>query len=164
MTRNLKDKCPIFIKKLADSLYRFFKFGLVGASGIIVNMGLLWIFRELLHLPFFISGFLAIELSIVTNFVLNDIWTWRDRRNRSFVSRLIRYNAAAAFTAFGFNYLVLLVAVYAFGINYIPANLFGIIVASLLNFFINHNWTYSAGQKKESGGFQHLDGEFLLLF
>ncbi len=121
---------------------RFSKFGIVGFIGIFVNMGMLYVFREIFHMPYYVSGLFAIELSIITNFILNDVWTWRDRREKHLFIRFIRYNAAATFTSFGMNYPILLALVYLLGVNYLLANLIGIAIASLFNFIINHHWTY----------------------
>lgn len=62
---------------------RFLRFGIVGATGVVVNLGLLWLFAEVLGCHENLSSALAIEGSIFWNFVLNDGWTFRDRREES---------------------------------------------------------------------------------
>jgi dolichol-phosphate mannosyltransferase len=114
----------------------------VGASGVIINMGLLWILKSFIGLDVAVSSPIAIEMSILSNFVLNDIWTWGDRHSRSFLGRLWRYNLSIAGTAFGINYPVLLILDRFFNVNYLIANLSGIILGSIVNFVINHFWTY----------------------
>ena len=54
---------------------RLLKFCIVGACGGIVNMGTLYILSEFAGLPYFISSLAAIELSIISNFVFNLLWT-----------------------------------------------------------------------------------------
>ncbi len=125
-----------------DFLFRFPRFAMVGASGVIVNMGLLWILKSFIGLDVAIASPIAIEMSILSNFVLNDIWTWGDRHSRSFLGRLWRYNLSIAGTAFGINYPVLLILDRFFNVNYLIANLTGIILGSIVNFVINHFWTY----------------------
>jgi len=46
-------------------------------------------------IPIAISLALAIEASVVFNFVLNDIWTFRDKRNGSFVNRLAKFHVSS---------------------------------------------------------------------
>ena len=132
-------------KRENSIILRILKFGIVGATGVVVNMGLLAFFKGVLHIPLWLAGFLAIELSILSNFVLNDIWTWRDRRKRSFWNRIWRYHVSVGITAYGLNYPILLLLTKMLDMQYLIANLVGIAVASAANFIINHFWTY--GQK-----------------
>jgi putative flippase GtrA len=46
-------------------------------------------------MPIFFSLGLAIELSVLFNFILNDIWTFRDRRAKSFVRRLLKFHISS---------------------------------------------------------------------
>lgn len=91
---------------------RLLKFGVVGASGVVVNLGSLWILADVLHLDDWVaatfglnvvifgvdavlSSATAIEISIIWNFLLNNSWTFRDRNERArvgFIPRLLRYN------------------------------------------------------------------------
>lgn len=57
---------------------RFLKFCSVGASGVVVNLGAMWVLLELLGVHTNISSAAAIELSIFSNFALNEIWTFGD--------------------------------------------------------------------------------------
>jgi len=124
-------------------LVRIIKFSIVGGSGVIVNQGFLFILHSLLQCPLWVSSLIAIEFSILTNFVLNDIWTWRDRHARKLWGRIWRYHLSVGITAYGINYSVLLFLAHFAGIPYIWANFAGIFLAALANFIINHFWTYS---------------------
>jgi putative flippase GtrA len=62
---------------------RFLRFGIVGASGVVVNLGLLWFLADVLGWHENLSSALAIEGSIFWNFLFNDGWTFRDRRQES---------------------------------------------------------------------------------
>jgi len=126
--------------------HRLFKFAVVGASGVLVNMCALAILKGILRMPLEFAGALAIEISIMSNFMLNDLWTWRDSRWRSFWGRMWRYHLSVGITAFGINYPVLLIITKFAGIQYLWANLIGIALASLANFVINHFWTYGKGK------------------
>ncbi len=59
--------------------HHFVKFAIVGAIGIVVNEGLLILIRSM-GVYYLTAGAVAIEISILSNFVLNDLWTFRDRR------------------------------------------------------------------------------------
>ncbi len=122
---------------------RFLKFGVVGASGVLVNMGGLYVFKEFAGIPYFIASLIAIELSILSNFTVNLLWTWSDRSGGGSVwTKLFRYHVGAGATAFLGNYLILIALTELFGIHYMISNLIGIAVGTLANFVINDLWTF----------------------
>ena len=129
----------------ADSgVRRFIKFCLVGSSGVLVNMGLLWLFTELVGLFYLVSAAIAIETSIINNFFLNDIWTFRDRRTPGKAARLMRllkFNLVSA-AGIGINMGVLWACTEGLGIYYLLSNLCGIAAAMLWNFIANLSWTW----------------------
>ena len=58
---------------------RFIKFGVVGFIGYLVNAGFLWLLTRM-EAPGFIAWSVPVELSIVSNFLLNNIWTFRKEK------------------------------------------------------------------------------------
>lgn len=125
---------------------RGWKFGLVGIFGFIVNQGLLMLLVSIFDLQTWLAGAIAIETSIIANWAVNDIWTWRDRRSKQAPIRMIKYNLAAGLTAFGVNYPILLLLNSTFNVNYAIANIIGIGFAASINFLINHHWTYKEAE------------------
>ncbi|MEM1782620.1 MAG: glycosyltransferase family 2 protein, partial [Nanopusillaceae archaeon] len=67
------------------------KFYLVSISGIIVNLLSIYIL-SIIGFQHFISSAIAIELSIINNFLLNNYWTFRNRNNKSFHKKFIEYH------------------------------------------------------------------------
>jgi dolichol-phosphate mannosyltransferase len=121
---------------------RMFKFAVVGTSGVGVNMFFFWFFRQIVGIDYKIASPMAVELSIVSNFLLNNYWTFRDAVKVSpFMTRLGRFHVAAA-GGFLINYLVLLTLVRFFGVHPDLANLIGIAVAFLWNYTFNVKWTW----------------------
>lgn len=122
---------------------RFLKFGVVGASGVVVNMGGLYVFKEFAGIPYFVASLIAIELSILSNFTINLLWTWSDRSGEGSVwTKLFRYHVGAGATAFLGNYLILIALTELFGMHYMISNLIGIAVGTLANYIINDLWTF----------------------
>jgi putative flippase GtrA len=74
-------------------LGRLMRFAIVGALGTIINEVVFVLAST--DIPIAISLALAIEVSVVFNFILNDVWTFRDKRNGSFVERLIKFHASS---------------------------------------------------------------------
>lgn len=60
---------------------RFLKFATVGTSGVVVNVGMLRLLSGL-GVQDNIASAVGIELSIVSNFILNHRWTFGDHRDR----------------------------------------------------------------------------------
>ncbi|HTP13118.1 MAG TPA: GtrA family protein [Bacteroidota bacterium] len=122
---------------------RFVKFGLVGASGIAVNMGSLYLLTDFGKIPYFIASLIAIELSILSNFSVNLGWTWKDRAEAGTVwSKLLRYHIGVGATALLGNYLILIVMTELFGVYYLVSNLVGIAIGTLANYVVNDLWTF----------------------
>jgi dolichol-phosphate mannosyltransferase len=123
---------------------RFGKFCLVGASGVLVNEGLLWLLRQFAGLPLTLASAISIETSIVSNFVFNDYFTFRDRRlqgARSFMARLLKFNLISL-AGLGLNIGVLLLFTHVFGLHYLLSNLCGIALATLWNYLVNTLFTW----------------------
>jgi len=132
------------LMRRSGELWRFAKFGLVGASGILVNEGLLWLLTEFAGLVYLVSSVIAIETSIISNFVLNEYFTFRDRRRPSINSifgRLLKFNLVCL-VGLLINLGVLWIFTSVVGINYLISNLFGIALAFLWNYFANSMWTW----------------------
>ena len=74
-------------------LIRLLKFTVVGALGTIINEGVFILSSQ--AIPIAVSLALAVEISLVFNFILNDVWTFRDKRNGSFAKRLAKFHGSS---------------------------------------------------------------------
>ena len=120
----------------------FFKFAVVGGSGVLVNMGLLYVLTRFLGLRLEIASVIAIEVSILSNFTLNNLWTFRKRDTHvPFWSRLLRYHLVTGLAGV-VNYLVLLLLVKALGWHDMLSNLIGIAIGTIINYSLNSLWTW----------------------
>jgi dolichol-phosphate mannosyltransferase len=118
------------------------RFIIVGLSGVVVNQGLLWLLTDFGGLRYYISAIFAIEASIISNFVLNDYFTFAKRRaGKSFLVRLLKFNVTCLAGA-GIQYGLLLLFTSVFGIYYLISNLIAIVIAFLWNYFFSRNWTW----------------------
>lgn len=123
-----------------------FRFGIVGLSGIFVNCGLLYLLTEYFGFFYLVSSAVAIEVSIVTNFLLNDHWTFRNRETRKVTAKISRF-LSFQFVAMGgmiINISVLFLLTDFFGIYYIISNIIGILVTFSWNFIVNRNITWKS--------------------
>lgn len=120
----------------------FLKFSVVGASGVVVNLvSFTLLMKAGMHK--FIASPVAIELSILTNFVLNNFWTFSERDvNDRIHIRGLKFNIIS-FIALGVSYstFLLLSALDPAGIPQVHQAV-GIVPATLINYFLNSYWTF----------------------
>ncbi|MGA2160844.1 MAG: glycosyltransferase family 2 protein [Methanoregula sp.] len=126
---------------------KLFKFGVVGLSGIIVNEGLLIYLKEYVHLSLWVSGIIAIELSILSNFIWNDLWTFKSDSRHALPHRWLRLLSFQVVSIGGaaINFVILNVLATQIGIDYRIADLLGILVAFAWNFWVNRRMTWKMG-------------------
>ncbi len=120
----------------------FLKFSVVGAAGVVVN---LVSFTVLMNtgLNKFIASPVAIELSIISNFLLNNFWTFSGRDiNDKIHIRGLKFNIISL-VALGVSYSTFLVlsVVDSGGIPQVHQAV-GIVPATLINYFLNSYWTF----------------------
>ncbi len=63
--------------ELKPLILKFVKFGIVGASGMVVHLCVLYLCRDVLGINTFISNTLGFIVAATTNYILNRIWTFR---------------------------------------------------------------------------------------
>ncbi len=137
--------------------WRFIKFGMVGGSGTVINIAVLFLAQEYLlrsiadfHQRLNYSIALAITCATISNFFWNRRLTWHDRRNETSGPLLVLF--AKYVMAAGFSILLqtLLTRWLAGHMHYILANLLAIAAASAGNYLVNDRLTFRrrAGPRK----------------
>jgi dolichol-phosphate mannosyltransferase len=125
---------------------RFLRFCLVGGSGVVVNMGVLWALATR-GVHYIAAGIAGTALAVTSNFLLNDAFTWRDRKSPSWGAKADRYwrywVVAGASSVIQIGVLFLLTTI---GIPYLVSNLIGIGTATAWNFRMNSGWTWKFPQ------------------
>jgi len=150
---------------------RYVKFGLVGASGTVVNIVVLYLGHVYLFASIegaggkpFASLALAIAVATVNNFTWNRLWTWADRvahpdahaeggadaapSRPSLLKQLAKY-ALASWFGIGLQYALTLLL--AHSMHYMLANVIAIVLASVSNFLANDRWTFRRRPDPGSG-------------
>jgi len=65
---------PLFLK--------FLKFGVVGASGMVVHFGVLFLCKEVLSINPYVANTIGFITAATTNYILNRIWTFRSHEKQ----------------------------------------------------------------------------------
>ena len=120
----------------------FIKFAIVGASGVLVNLGFFTLFL-MMEINKYIASPIAIELSIIWNFLLNNYWTFRWRKTGSRTRiRGLKFNLVSVI-ALGVSYGTFVALSIAFPDTKPQFHqLIGIVPATLVNYFLNSYWTF----------------------
>ena len=139
--------------------YRYIKFGIVGASGTVVNLAVLHLGHEYIFNTIeatynkpYLSLALAISVATLNNFTWNRLWTWSDRvrvleaeEGMQPVSLRVlgkEFSQYATASAFGSALQYVLTLLLAGSMDYRLANLTAIAAASVSNFLANDRWTF----------------------
>ncbi|MCU0532812.1 MAG: glycosyltransferase family 2 protein [Hydrococcus sp. Prado102] len=120
---------------------RFFRFGVVGFSGVFVDMAVFYLLRTVLGFGLTRSTMLSAEVAIINNFLWNDFWTFGDvsRRQpgkRQRIKRLIKFNIICL-AGIILQTLIVNLLFNAFGINEYIAKLMAIAIVTVWNFWVN---------------------------
>jgi dolichol-phosphate mannosyltransferase len=128
---------------------RFLKFGTVGASGTVVNIGVLYLAQEFLfntvqtpEIRLNLSLALAIFLATLNNFFWNRLWTWADRKPYLQVPLPKQFGQYALACSLSIVLQIVFTNLLAPHFFYQIANLIAIGVTSVLNFLLNDLWTF----------------------
>ena len=118
------------------------KYYAVGASGVLVNLGLLFYLTEYIGLWYFLSYTLAISASITSNFILNKFWTFRDSiKSQKTIVMYVKF-ASVSFLGMGIQLGSVYYLVESLSVYYMLAALISISIAGAINFIINRSWTF----------------------
>lgn len=124
-------------------LDRFLRFGLVGLSGVFVDMAVFYLLNDPTNLGWALSRskIIAGEVAIVNNFLWNDLWTFGDisSHQRGWNARIRRFFKFNLVCLMGLilNVLILNIFVNLLHINPYLSNLLAIAIVTIWNFWIN---------------------------
>ena len=124
------------------NLEDFIKYSLVGVSGVFVNLGLYLFLTRYYEISELVAPLIAIESALISNFILNNFWTFGKRITQSRIRvKFVKFHLVSGFSAL-INYSAFLTLFLVFGLYDILANLIGIGLAAIVNYLINSNWTW----------------------
>jgi dolichol-phosphate mannosyltransferase len=136
------------LARVTGAFDRFLRFCLVGASGVVVNQTALWFLTVHSGLYYIYASIAAVEIAIVSNFLLNEFWTFRDKARQATglvhrLKRFIKFNLICAVGGI-LNTAALWSLTEWMGINYLASNLVGVGISTIWNYGINANVTWES--------------------
>jgi len=115
---------------------------MVGASGVLVNLGILYMLADIAGFWYVASQVVAISVSITTNFFFNRYWTFRgsieDQRNSVMYVKFIIISAIGMAIQMG----ITVTLVESSGFYHMYGAGIGIAVASAINYVLNRRLTF----------------------
>jgi dolichol-phosphate mannosyltransferase len=136
---------------------RFVRFGVVGLSGVVVDMGVLFLLSDPSTLGWGLtrSKLIAAELAIINNFIWNDSWTFRDIASHQpgFRHRLQRFAKFQLICLGGLvlNTVLLNLQFNLLGMNRYLANAVAIAIVTGWNFWLNFKLSWRAADPELPG-------------
>lgn len=128
-----------------NTLIRWLKFNLVGAMGMVVQLGSLAAFNHWTPDHYVYATLAAIELTLLHNFAWHLRYTWRDRRDSSALpAQLMRFHLSNGLVSMVGNLALMRVLVGGAHMPVLAANGIAILCCSIVNFCLGDSWTFAA--------------------
>lgn len=124
---------------------RWWKFNLVGAVGMVLQLVVLGLFTRLMpeHLLLATAG--AVECTLLHNFVWHVHYTWRDRQDGSGrMGQLLRFHLSNGMVSLGGNLLLMRLLVQEAHFPMLVSNGIAILSCSIVNFYLGDHWAFES--------------------
>ncbi len=155
-TNRIKGKSKVGIKEIIyylqnlieylpykkNVIKEFAKFAFVGAIGTLINITILYFLTEKAGIYYIISAIFAFLVAMTNNFILNKIWTFKEKIKSDLGKKYLKFGLVSVLTLL-VNLFFLYIFTEFFGIYYIISQVLAIGIALILNFFGNKIWTFS---------------------
>jgi len=127
-------------------LLRWWRFNLVGVMGMLLQFVLLAICNRIVPGHYLYATGVALELTLLHNFVWHLRYTWRDQRERNGVwRRLARFHLGNGLISLGGNLALMNLFVGHLRMPVVAANATAI---SVVNFALSHMWAFAEPRKE----------------
>lgn len=120
---------------------KFLKFSAVGASGVLVNFGVTWFFKEICKLNKYFSNALGFIFAATTNYMLNRWWTFQST-NPQVGTEYAKY-FLISLVGLGIDTLTVYLLHGKLKWNFYLSKIFAVGAATLWNFFGNLLFTFA---------------------
>jgi putative flippase GtrA len=130
---------------------RFLRFNLVGAGGIAVQLGMIWLLAHRLGMPPGLSTAVGVGTAVLHNYLWHRAWTWRDRpRTTSGAIEFLMFAGANGLVSLVGNVIVVTALTSITRIGAAPASLVGIAICGVVNYWLADRAVFVARQEPAS--------------
>ena len=128
-----------------SGLIRWCKFNLVGAMGMAVQLIALALLDRWTSGHYLLASAVAVELTLLHNFVWHLHFTWRDRRKEfPMLTQLLRFHISNGLVSMMGNLVLMRVLIHEVHMPLLVANSISILCCSMVNFFLGEGWAFAA--------------------
>ncbi len=129
---------------LRRMVFRWGKFNLVGAMGMVVQLAALALLERVAGGHYLLATAAALEITLVHNFVWHLHYTWRDRRDdAALVSQLVRFHLSNGVVSLVGNLVLMRILVQEARLPVLVSNVVAIVCCSLVNFCLSERWAFA---------------------
>jgi putative flippase GtrA len=122
-------------------ILKFLKFGVVGATGMIIDFSLTYLFKEIVNIQKYIANAIGFTAAAVSNYFLNKIWTFYDP-DPEIAFQFFKF-FFICLIGLGINTLILYILVSKYKKNFYLSKLFAIATVMIWNFVMNFLFTFN---------------------
>lgn len=122
---------------------RWLRFNLVGVIGMAVQLTTLAALNRLFSGHYLWASALAIELTLLHNFLWHERFTWRDRLRTSRPLQLLRFHLSNGAVSMLGNLILMRLLIHTAHLRLLVANIIAILACSIANFFLSDTWAFA---------------------
>jgi putative flippase GtrA len=125
---------------MRELFFKLFKFGVVGASGVVVDFGVTWLLKERIGLNKYVANSTGFACAVLSNYMLNRIWTFESHDPNV----AIQFGKFAVIALIGLllNNGMIYLLTERQGMKFYPSKLLATGVVMLWNFWANYTFTF----------------------
>ena len=136
-----------------NTLARWGKFNLVGIMGAVTQLGSLSVLNRIVPGHYLVASAVALELTLVHNFVWHVHYTWRERRERATLAgQCVRFHLSNGMVSLAGNLALMKVLVAGARLPVLAANGIAILCCSFVNFCLGETWVFGAKRLRTKAG------------
>ena len=133
-------------------LVRWAKFNAVGVVGMGVQLGALAVLNRWMRGHYLVASALALEITLLHNFVWHVRYTWRDRRAQdSTLRQMVRFQLSNGMVSLVGNLVLMRLLVQEARLPVLAANAVAIVCCSVANYCLGDRWAFAGTSGAEDG-------------
>jgi len=134
-----------------NTLLRWGKFNLVGAMGMGLQLASLALINHWTAGHYLYASAVAIELTLLHNFVWHLHYTWPDRRDSDTrIRQLARFHLSNGLVSMLGNLALMRLLVHEARLPLLVSNVIAILCCSVANFCLGNKWAFAGARKTEA--------------
>lgn len=133
------------ITRIGIRLPRWVKFALIGGLGLVIQLGLIQALTAITS-NYMAATAMAVEFTILHNFIWHEKFTWRERATAGFsgkLQRALRFHVTNGVISIAGNLILMRLFAGQMEMHVVPANLLSVTVCSVANFLASDRWVFA---------------------